>query len=278
MKKELLLSFLCGTVLPLAVVLAAGRLPPGQPRPAETESVQETEASEPPSDGTEAPRLTDAAFAVEVLDDSGQTVQMDLEGYLLGVVLAEMPADFEPEALKAQAVVARTYTCRRMGQGRHDPAAVCTDPGCCQAFRSKEEYLEAGGKEDSVQKVLRAVQETAGEVLTYEGALIDATYFSCSGGFTEDAVEVWGQDVPYLRAVESPGEETAPRFREEKSFSPEQFRQLTGVEGGGAPQGWFGAPARTDGGGVDRMEICGKTFTGPELRRLLGLQIGRAHV
>ena len=272
MKKELLLSFFCGTVIPLLIVAGASLRPGGEVAPDPTAppgpAAADTEAASVPTQ----PALSDADFDLEVLTQDGETERMDLESYLTGVVLAEMPASFHQEALKAQAVVARTYTCRRMGQQRHETAAVCTDPGCCQAFRSKEDYVAAGGLEEDAEKVLSAVRETAGQVLTYEGALIDATYFSCSGGFTEDAVEVWGQEVPYLRAVESPGEEDAPRFREEQSFSPEQFCALTGVEGRGPVQTWFSEPDRTEGGGVEQMEICGRRFTGQELRRLLGLR------
>ena len=190
----------------------------------------------------------------------------------MGGVLAEMPADFEPEALKAQAVVARTYTRKRAEGSKHEGAAVCMDSGCCQGFRSPEEYRDMGGKQASVEKVRRAVEATDALVLRYGGALIDATYFSCSGGSTEDAVAVWGQDVPYLQAGESPGEEDAPRFSDRVSFTAAEFAEKLGLSADGEPGRWFGTVIHTDGGGVDTLVIQGKTFTGTQLRAKLGLR------
>ena len=259
MKKQIFLSFLAGLLVPL--VLAA--LFQENPAPADVErgTVTVTE-----------PARRDAAEELTVLNRSGNLQQMTMEAYLTGVVLAEMPASFEPEALKAQAVVARTYTRRRMESSKHTAAAVCMDPGCCQSWRSESDYLDSGGRERDLQKVRRAVADTDGLVLRYDGKLIDATYFSCSGGSTEDAVAVWGQDVPYLQAVQSPGEEEAPRFTDSVSFSPVQLAEKLGLTADGDPGSWFGAVTHTDGGGVDTMVILGKEFTGTGLRSKLGLR------
>ena len=258
MKKQLLLSFLAGLALPLLLACLFRQTP--RVGDVESESI------------SPAPAAYDAAVTLTVLNRSGNLQQMTLEDYLLGVVLAEMPASFEPEALKAQAVVVRTYTCKRMEGGKHDAAAVCMDPGCCQGFRAPADYLDEGGKQTAVDKVRSAVKSTDGQVLHYDGSLIDATYFSCSGGSTEDAVAVWGQDVPYLRAVDSPGEEDAPRFTDSVSFTTSEFAGKLGLSDQGDPASWFGAVRYTEGGGVDTMVIRGKTFTGPRLRSALGLR------
>ena len=258
MKKQLLLSFLAGLALPLLLACLFRQTP--RVGDVESESI------------SPAPAAYDAAVTLTVLNRSGNLQQMTLEDYLLGVVLAEMPASFEPEALKAQAVVARTYTCKRMEGGKHDAAAVCMDPGCCQGFRAPADYLDEGGKQTAVDKVRSAVKSTDGQVLHYDGSLIDATSFSCSGGSTEDAVAVWGQDVPYLRAVDSPGEEDAPRFTDSVSFTTSEFAGKLGLSDQGDPASWFGAVRYTEGGGVDTMVIRGKTFTGPRLRSALGLR------
>ncbi|MBP3660384.1 MAG: stage II sporulation protein D [Oscillospiraceae bacterium] len=258
MKKQLLLSFLAGLALPLLLACLFRQTP--RVGDVESESI------------SPAPAAYDAAVTLTVLNRSGNLQQMTLEDYLLGVVLAEMPASFEPEALKAQAVVARTYTCKRMEGGKHDAAAVCMDPGCCQGFRAPADYLDEGGKQTAVDKVRSAVKSTDGQVLHYDGSLIDATYFSCSGGSTEDAVAVWGQDVPYLRAVDSPGEEDAPRFTDSVSFTSSEFAGKLGLSDQGDPASWFGAVRYTEGGGVDTMVIRGKTFTGTRLRSALGLR------
>lgn len=200
-------------------------------------------------------------------------VQQDLEAYLVGVVLAEMPASFEPEALKAQAVVARTYTMRaNFTGGKHGDGSVCTDYACCQAYIAPEDYLSQGGTRENLEKITAAVTDTAGQVLTYEGSLIEATYFSCSGGSTEDAVAVWGTDYPYLQAVESPGEEHAAHFTDTVTYTPSQFQSALGVSLTGSPKAWFGAVTYTEGDGVDTMQIGGKTYKGTQLRQLLSLR------
>lgn len=196
-----------------------------------------------------------------------------LEEYLVGVVLAEMPASFEEEALKAQAVVARTYTMRAaFTGGKHGDGSVCTDYACCQAYTEPENYLQQGGNQADLDKIRHAVETTAGLVLTYEGKLIEATYFSCSGGSTEDALAVWGTDYPYLQATPSPGEEDAAWYTDSVAFSAREFQNALGITLSGAPGSWFGEVTYTEGGGVDTMVIGEKTYRGTELRTLLGLR------
>ncbi len=204
--------------------------------------------------------------------DDGSVTDMELEEYITAVVLCEMPAEFETEALKAQGVVARTYALKRKSSGtKHAAAAVCTNPSCCQGFISPEEYVSKGGDTACVEKVSAAVQATAGQVLLYNGELIEATYFSCSGGMTEDAAAVWGSDVPYLRATESPGEENATHYVDTVRFSVTEFKRLLQIEDtSGSCQ--IGTIRYTDGGGVDSMQICGETFHGTTLRSRLGLR------
>lgn len=262
MRKQVLIAFLCGVALPLLMMGIGNRAVPALlPEEAESDGLTRTEKV-----------LWDEQTRIMVLADSGNVRQMRMGEYLAGVVLAEMPADFQEEALKAQAVVARTYTCKRMEHNKHGAAAVCTNSACCQGYRDPDDYVNSGGAQESVDKIRSAVTETDGQVLVYGGALIDATYFSCSGGQTEDAVAVWGQDVPYLQSVESPGEEEAPRYSDRIRYTPENFQILTGVSGEGSVGSWFGPVTYTDGGGVNTIRICGETFTGTELRSILGLR------
>lgn len=238
-------------------------------------SVRLTEA-EPPSDVP--PETTALATlpreSAEISLRRGEAVTpLGLEEYLVGVVLAEMPASFAPEALKAQAVAARTYTGKTMVTGgKHGDGSLCDDPGCCQAYIPPEDYLARGGTEAGVQKVRAAVEDTWGQVLTYEGELIEATYFSSSGGSTESALAVWGTDYPYLQAVDSPGETAAAHHTDTVEFSPEEFQQKLGQTLSGSPEGWFREVAYTDGGGVDTMVIGAECYTGTQLRSLLGLR------
>lgn len=210
---------------------------------------------------------------IPVMDGNGQVTAMELETYLCGVVLAEMPAEFEMEALKAQSVVARTYALRRLEQGtKHPQGAVCMEASCCQGYIVAEDYMDLGGESSGVSKVTRAVMATAGEVLTYQGELIDATYFSCSGGTTEDALAVWGNDVPYLKSTVSPGEERSQFYSDTVSFTPGQLEESLGISLSGEPEAWFSILAYTNGGGVDRIDICGTEFSGVEVRKRLALR------
>ena len=253
MGKQTAVSILAGAVIPL--LLAA---------------VLQENSQIVPEQETTAPLAAAESLMLTVRTREGENLDMALEEYLVGVVLAEMPADFEPEALKAQAVVARTYTRKRMQGDKHGEAPLCMDSGCCQGWRSAEEYTRAGGR--NLEKVRKAVADTAGVVLCYEGELIDATYFSCSGGSTEDAVAVWGREVPYLQAVKSPGEEEAPRFSDRVTFTAREFAEKLGLAPSGDPKTWLGAVTHTAGGGVETMVIRGKEFSGTQLRSLLGLR------
>lgn len=217
--------------------------------------------------------MMESAQYIPVLQEDGTVTQMELETYITGVVLAEMPASFEEEALKAQSVVARTYTLRSLnGKSKHENAAVCTNSACCQAYKRPEDYVLAGGSNENVDKIRGAVLKTTGQVLTYEGELIEATYFSCSGGSTEDAVAVWGAEIPYLQAVASPGEERATYFTDSISISVRQLQEILDIELSNQPSEWFDNVSYTDGGGVESVVIGGKKFAGTELRKLLNLR------
>ncbi len=198
--------------------------------------------------------------------DGAAVVQMPLNDYLTGVLLCEMPGTFHPEAKKAQAVVARTYALRRLGGSNKHPGVVCTDSNCCQGYLDPEAFSDR----ELAHVAKSVVEATEGQVLVYDGELIDATYFSCSGGMTEDAVAVWGSDVPYLQAVASPGEEIAQHYTDTVFFSRAQLEARLGVKLRG--EKYVGAATYTEGGGVASLSVGGQTFRGTELRSLLGLR------
>ncbi len=266
MKRHLVMSFIISGVLP-AVVLSIFYNPISHRNNSEIEI--DSDSGQDFLDPSEI--TSDAESTVMVKTDAG-VITMQLEDYVTGVVLGEMPADFEAEALKAQAVVARTYTCKKMKDSKHTNADVCTDSTCCQAYLSKNEFLEKGGSVESFLKVNNAVMDTNGEVLKYNGELIEATYFSCSGGKTETAKEVWGGDIPYLQSVESPGEEIASHYMDTVKFSPAEFRDKLGINYAGNPEQWIGNISYTEGGGVETIVIGGKPFTGVQFRKLLNLR------
>lgn len=224
----------------------------------------------PVAEPTETIHSETIALDVKLRKEDGVVAVMDMDTYLDGVILAEMPVWFEKEALKAQAVVARTYARKALVTGgKHGDGSVCSVPSCCQGYQNPEDYT---GDPESLEKVKNAVRTTSGYVLTYEGDLIEATYFSCSGGTTEDAVAVWGREFPYLQSVESPGEENAAYYRDSLEFTRAELENLLGITLNGTPGNWIGDVTLTEGGGVSCIKVGGAEFTGVRLRQLLGLR------
>lgn len=222
--------------------------------------------------GVAAAQFTSRSEAYSIIVNWGaEQSTMDLEEYVLGVVLAEMPAEFEAEALKAQAVVARTFAWKAFTTGgKHADHTICTNAACCQGYISEGNYLSYYGTPEEVEKVKQAVQATTGTVITYGGDLIEATYFSSSGGYTEDAAAVWGNDYPYLTAKESPEEDL--EGEESKAFSSAYLESTLHTQLEGNPEDWFHDWEFTNGGGVASVGIGNRTFSGTELRKALNLR------
>lgn len=157
---------------------------------------------------------------------TGEVEEINIDDYLCNVVSAEMPADYEEEALKAQAVVARTYTIYKIENKKHDNADICDDPSCCQAWISKEDRLakwEESKRESNWNKIQNAVNSTKGEIITYDNKPINAFFHSNSGGTTEIPVNVWGgTGYPYLQVVETAGEEGYAQYASEVELTDEE--------------------------------------------------------
>ena len=152
---------------------------------------------------------------------TGEIEELGIDEYLYGVVSAEMPVDFELEALKAQSLVARTYTLYKVkgNNGKHDNADICDDSGCCQAWISKEDRFakwDLNVQEENWNKIVNAVNSTAGKIITYNGEPINAFFHSNSGGSTEIPLNVWGgSGYPYLQVVETAGEDAYSQYSSE---------------------------------------------------------------
>lgn len=259
--KGILFAVLLGAVCPALIISFLH-----QRQAKKLEEIQESQVTMP-SEGQKTQNQ------LNVLMADGNIEAMSVQEYLACVILQEMPASFEIEALKAQAVVARTYALRRLELGgKHQGATVCTDSDCCQGYCDINEFLENGGAQESADKIRSAVAMTDNLVLIYNGDLIDATYFSCSGGMTEDAKSVWGADVPYLQATISPGEEGATHFVDTVTFTTDEFAKILNLEINQSPESWIGKITYTSGGGVDTIQICGKQFKGTEFRKMLNLR------
>lgn len=217
---------------------------------------------------------------VDVWDEQQGLFQMELEDYVFHVLAAEMPATYEPEALKAQAVAARTFVLHGIAEGSSCKSGytVCTDYGCCQAFVSDTELQNAWGEkyEEYRSKLMSAVEQTKSEVIVSDGKIISALYHASSGGRTEDCEAVFAVALPYLVSVESEGEEEFSQFSSEKRFD---FSQLCEIVNGAYPDANLTEPnkqidiwARTDSGRVKLVQLGGTVITGQQLRTLLQLR------
>lgn len=158
---------------------------------------------------------------------TGEVEQVELDTYLCNVISAEMPADYELEALKAQAIVARTYTIFKTQNKKHENADICDSSACCQAWISKEDRLarwEESLRDHNWNKIEEAVNSTKGKIITYQNAPINAFFHSNSGGKTEVPVNVWGGNFyPYLQTVETAGEDTYQQYASEISLSNQEL-------------------------------------------------------
>lgn len=214
---------------------------------------------------------------------TGETEEIPIDEYLYGVVSAEMPASYEMEALKAQAVVARTYTLYQIinSNGKHGEAGICDDSTCCQAWLSQEERLskwEEDVRDANWDKIVEAVDSTQGQIITYNGEPIDAFFHANSGGTTETATNVWGgTNFPYLQSVETAGEDSYSGYHSEVELTREELiNQLkekhTDLEIDFEEQDAIKIVDYTESGRVRTMKFGNTEIAGTEVRTLLGLK------
>ena len=209
----------------------------------------------------------------------GAFVESKMQDYLTGVLAAEMPASFPMEALKAQAVAARSYAMYCMAQGKHGQADLCTDSACCQAWQSEETQREKWGEEYDyyAEKIKSAVDATEGQYLSYDGQAILAAFHSSSAGFTEDSGSLWSQ-LPYLISVESPERaEDVPNYISTLQCSPIDFRDTVlylkpEADFTASPSRWIEDIRYDRSGRVEKAVLGGVELTGAQLRSLFSLR------
>lgn len=219
---------------------------------------------------------------------SGEIEEMALDEYLYGVVSSEMPASFEEEALKAQAVVARTYTIYKITNGsKHENADVCDDSACCQAWISKEERLQKWNeaeRETNWAKIVNAVDSTKGKIITYEGKPINAFFHSNSGGITETASNVWGgKNEPYLQAVETSGESNYTQYSSELIITKDEFIEKikqyhSDFEIDFSIENQIQILEYTEGERIKTIKIGNLELQGTEIRNIFGLKSAKFEI
>ncbi|MDE6763024.1 MAG: stage II sporulation protein D [Oscillospiraceae bacterium] len=248
---------------------------------AETESLQETEPAKSASENEQYEPDT-----LKVLDfTSGQVMELSLRDYVIGAVLAEMPASYHEEALKAQAVAARTYAVRQREKQSLSPdpelmgADISNDSTKYQAYFTPEQAKSfyGSGYEVYLEKASAAVDATGSDVLVYGGEPIVAAFHSTSGGKTESAEVVWGSPVDYLVPVDSSEDEKSPSYLEENTFTEAELKArletaLEDADFSGDPEDWLKIEERSASGTVTKMTAGDAELTGADFRRIFSLR------
>lgn len=215
----------------------------------------------------------------------GAVRELSLREYLLGVLAAEMPAGFPEEALKAQAVAARTYTLYKKAlyeaseDNAHRGADLCDDPGHCEAFADLTTQAAALWGESAEiyrQRLQTAVEETDGMILVYEEEPIAAVFCAAATEQTESAKDIWGSDLPYLVSVESPGGRDCSRYEGTVTVAQTDFAkavqgQFPEADFTEAPGTWFRDSHRSEAGSVLDVLVGGVRLTGSQVRQIADL-------
>lgn len=201
---------------------------------------------------------------IEETDAEKNNVNIDkeLEDYVVGVVAGEMPVNFPHEALKAQAVAARTYAVRQL---QSNPNMKYED--IAQAYVSVDKMKEMWGNnfDEYYAKIKNNVYQTAGEILEYNNEPILAAFCSTTNGYTEECQNVWTQDLPYLKSVKSEGDELSPYYSDSVTVTKKQFAGIFGSTD-------FAVMEKTDAGYVKSVNIGGKVYSGDRIRQIMGLR------
>jgi len=221
---------------------------------------------------------------IKLLHTSNNEVEeLNIDEYLYGVVSSEMPASFEKEALKAQATVARTYTIYQIvnNSSKHENADMCDDFGCCQAWISKDERMakwDTAEAESNWNKIVEAVNSTKGKIVTYNSQPINAFFHANSGGITESSLNIWGGiDYPYLKSVETAGEEGYTQYASEVVLSHQELlskiqSKYEDCEINFEEQNCIQILEYTSSGRIKTIKLGNKEMAGTEARTLLGLK------
>ncbi|MBQ8740249.1 MAG: stage II sporulation protein D [Clostridia bacterium] len=212
---------------------------------------------------------------IKVLKD-GVVIEVTMKDYVFGVVAAEMPALYENEALKAQAVAAYTFACYRKNNNTNTEYDISADPETAQCFITREEAASRWGEkaDEYAKKIDDCISAVQGELLLYEGKPIFAAYHAISAGSTNACRDVWGNELSYLIEVESLGDKLADGYLSEAVFTTdelcEKLKDITSPSG--EPQDYFSDISTTDNGYVKNLTYCGKQISGSEICKALELR------
>lgn len=216
----------------------------------------------------------DSALSVAVIRSQSEEVEnIPLETYVARVVASEMPAEFELEALKAQALAARTYIVNYLLHNESPEDPNVTDGTEHQVYKNDEELRRQWGSDYQwkMEKLTEAVEATKGKILTYNNAPITPAYFSTSNGYTENSEDYWENEIPYLRSVESKWDEKSPEYLDQQILTIPEVAQALDID---LPESTYISMdvTRTNSQRVKELTIGDHTFSGREVREKLQLQ------
>jgi len=219
--------------------------------------------------GCHSPLIEELPMLTVYRSQTGQVEQLDLEEYIVGVVAAEMPASFEQEALKAQAICARTYALRKLMEGKSYPlkADLSDDINTCQGYVNQADFAQLHPYQSAEwwSKVQQAVEDTRGEVILHDNQLIDALYHSTCGGQTASALEAFGHEVAYLQSIRCDYCKSSKKYKTEQVLAWQEVAAVSGK--GNSVQ----VMATTSSGRIKEVKVNDKTMSGPAFRQAFAL-------
>lgn len=211
-----------------------------------------------------------------LMSDSGQVEEITIKDYIFGVVSAEMPAEYETEAIKAQAVASYTYALYKSKENSEKEYDLTDSPNTAQHFIKREKAREKWGEKADLyeEKIESAVSEVSGQFVAYENKPILALYYAISAGKTENVKDVFGIELPYLIPVDSSFEIDSKGYLSSLELTAEEFKELikNEVELSGEPTSFLGEIKRRENGYVESLFIGGKEFKGTEIRKIFSLR------
>ena len=276
--------YLCAAgvfALLLLTVPALSMIKDGKPVDIPEEPAVTEEKSEKKTDKTDI-----KTEMLKVFDTTtGQVEEISSFDYVVGAVCAQMPAAFEEEALKAQAVAAYTYAVRQREKAKTAPdkelcgAYFSNDSRKYQAYftENQQKHYYGDNYDMFIEKIKKAVEAVGGEYLTYKDEPIIAAFHPLSSGKTESAKNVWGSDIPYLVSVDSKYDTSAPKYEQQYEFTAAELKRTLEKSFGGVkldkdtPEKWFGEPKKSEAETVLSINVGGKDLTGQEIRTALEL-------
>jgi stage II sporulation protein D len=228
------------------------------------------------SESNPSPANESSIYINVKLSEEKKTIRVPLEDYIRGVIASEMPANFEPEALRAQAMAARTYIYSRV----KNKEATVTDTVKDQVYATDAKLKKKWGAdyEQNIKKVQSAVNSTREKIITYQHKPIYAAFFSTSNGYTENSEEYFKDSYPYLRSTLSTWDKMSPKFKRNKTVSTallvKSLEEHTGKKvaiTAFLQKNPIKILKRTSGKRIAQVKIGDQVFTGREVREALEL-------